>query len=269
MTARHLWRVYMPFAKSEVQRRLSYRASFFFWMIAAYLYIVVNYFLWKAIYDSSGALVLRGFTFQEMVVYIILIFVVGGITSTPAGWIIGSEVADGSIAMNLIRPINYQLRIFFCAVGGNIASVVSFNLPLIVLLIIGFGDVTSPTQFAFFVVSVLLSFLITFFFDLCFAMISFYTTYMFGLNMLKDNLIRFLSGGLIPFAFFSDGFRTVFELLPFSGIAYTPVMIFLGKYTGGLLWRFLGLQVFWACFFGGLSLLLWRWAVKRLTILGG
>jgi ABC-2 type transport system permease protein len=46
-------------------------------------------------------------------------------------------------------------------------------------------------------------------------------------------------------------------------------MIFLGKYEGGDLLLFMGLQVFWVFFFWGLSILLWNWAIKRLTILGG
>ena len=87
--------------------------------------------------------------------------------------------------------------------------------------------------------------------------------------MLKYALVRFLAGGLIPFALMPIGAARVFGILPFAGLGYTPVMIFLGKYKGGELLMFLGLQVFWALFFWGLSVLLWRWAIKRLTILGG
>ena len=61
----------------------------------------------------------------------------------------------------------------------------------------------------------------------------------------------------------------VFLLLPFASLNYTPVMIYMGKYTGAELLYFLGLQAFWALFFFALSKLLWRASVKRLSSQGG
>jgi ABC-2 type transport system permease protein len=269
MTPHKKLRIYLPFAKSEIQRAMAYRMRFFVWMLAGYVYIVASYFLWKAIYNSTGGGLISGFTFREMAVYILLVYAVDQMTGSPAGWIIGSGVQNGSIAMMLIKPINYSVSIFFSALGGNLFSAVVAAGPLFLTIGILFHDITGPAQVGLFAASVFLSFCVRHFFDMCFSMISFYTTYVWGLQMLKLSLLRFLSGALIPFALFPEGARRVFELLPFAGLGYTPVMIFLGKYTGRALPLFLGLQLFWALFFWGLSKLLWRWAVRRLTILGG
>lgn len=266
---RRALRVYLPFARSEIQRAMAYRFRLVLWVISGYIYLVTSYFLWRAIYNSTETGVLNGFVFSEMIAYVLLIYAVIEITGSLAGWMIGREVSDGSIAMNLIRPINYSARVFSCAFGRNAFTAVVTALPLVLITGIFFHTTTTLPQMILFLISIFLSFCITHFFDMCFSMISFYTTYIWGLQMLKYALLRFLSGGIVPFALLPGGLSRFFELLPFAGLGYTPVMIFLGKYQGRELLFFVGLQVFWLLFFWGLSVLLWRWAVKRLTILGG
>ena len=269
MTFQKTLKIYTPFAKSEIQRFMVYRIRFFIWVLTGYLYTLINYFLWRAIFNSTGTGLMSGFSFRDMVVYILMIHAVSRMTNSPAGQYIGREVQDGSIAMSLIRPISYSTRLFFCAIGQNLFSTVVGNGLFFLIVGVFFYDVTSVSYILLFLVSVFLSFAISHFFNICFAMFSFYTTYVWGLQMLKNALLRFLSGMIIPFAFLPGGLGRFFELLPFAGLGYTPVMIFLGKYQGNELLLFMGLQVFWALFFCGLSMLLWRWAIKRLTILGG
>jgi len=238
-------------------------------MIGSYLFVAANFYLWQAVFNSSETGVLSGFDFRQMVVYILLAYAVSDITRSSSGWIVGSEVKDGSIAMNLIRPISYSTRIFFTDLGANAISVVtSAALPFLVVGIF-FHDMVSLRLLPVFILSIFLSFCIRHFFGMCFSMISFYTTYVWGLQLFLNAFVRFLSGVLVPFAFFPDAARQVFELLPFAGMVYTPIMIFLGQYSGETLLFFLGLQVFWLLVFSGLSVVLWRWAIKRLTILGG
>ena len=46
-------------------------------------------------------------------------------------------------------------------------------------------------------------------------------------------------------------------------------MIYIGRYSGLTLLYYLGLQLFWALAFWGLSKFLWRVSVKHLTVQGG
>ena len=269
VSIKKLIKIYLPFARSEVQRAMAYRFRLVLWILSGFVVLFANYFLWRAIFSSSGTGLMSGFTFTDMLVYILLMYAVLEMTGSPAGWIIGREVQDGSIAMNLIRPINYSARLFSCAVGGNMFTTVVIGGPLFLIVGFIFHGTTALPQVALFALSVFLSFCICHFFDMCFSMISFYTTYIWGLQMLKFALIRFLAGGLIPFVLMPESMARVFGLLPFAGLGYTPVMIFLGKYSGGDILVYIGLQIFWALFFWWLSVILWRWAIKRLTILGG
>ena len=61
----------------------------------------------------------------------------------------------------------------------------------------------------------------------------------------------------------------VFEFLPFSSMVYTPVMIYLGKYSGNELWFVLLRQAAWVVILYVLGDLIWRRVTKRLVVLGG
>jgi ABC-2 type transport system permease protein len=87
--------------------------------------------------------------------------------------------------------------------------------------------------------------------------------------MMKNCIVGFLSGSIIPFSFLPDVVEKVFLFLPFASLNYTPVMIYMGKYTGTTLLFYLGLQLFWCLFFWGLSKLLWKVSTKHLCVQGG
>ncbi len=124
-------------------------------------------------------------------------------------------------------------------------------------------------EICLFLLSCIMSFLIYVLFDFCFGMIAFFTTYIFGLRMVKEALLGFLTGQLIPISFFPETVRRVFDFLPFSSMIYTPVMIYLGKYTGSTLMFMLLRQAVWVVFIYLLGSLIWKKVTKRLVVLGG
>ena len=61
----------------------------------------------------------------------------------------------------------------------------------------------------------------------------------------------------------------VFEFLPFPSMVYTPVMIYLGKYTGMELIFELSKQIIWVVILYAVGSLIWKQVTKRLVVLGG
>ncbi|MFU1825051.1 ABC-2 family transporter protein, partial [Enterococcus faecium] len=78
--------------------------------------ISVTYFLWIAIYSSSQEGIMNGFTLKEMLTYVMITLLIGIVTSNDISQGISFEVRDGSISTNLIKPINYRLRIIFIGI---------------------------------------------------------------------------------------------------------------------------------------------------------
>ena len=114
-----------------------------------------------------------------------------------------------------------------------------------------------------------MSFLICVLFDFCFGMVAFFTTYIFGMLMAKEAIMSFLTGQLIPLSFFPEVVQRMFDFLPFSSIVYTPVMIYLGKYTGSELLFVLFRQAAWVVILYLLGTFIWKRVTNRLVVLGG
>ena len=120
-----------------------------------------------------------------------------------------------------------------------------------------------------YLISCVLSMFIYVLFDFCFGMIAFFTSYIFGMQLVKSAILSFLTGQLIPLSFFPDAVQNVFSFLPFSSMVYTPTMIYLGRYTGKALILALGKQMLWVVLLYLLGSVIWKQVTKRLVVLGG
>jgi ABC-2 type transport system permease protein len=124
-------------------------------------------------------------------------------------------------------------------------------------------------MFVAFLVSLFLGVVISFLFDFIFGMLAFYVKNLWGIGFGKFALVRLLSGALIPLVFFPKPIQNILNLLPFKGMIYTPVMIFLGKYQSQEMLMSMMNQVLWIGILALCNYLLWRKAVTRLTVQGG
>ena len=267
-------RTYLPFASNEMKRNFAYKGSFYLFIVSSLFGVFINYYLWMAIYGSSENSVMGGLTQNEMVVYVFMSYIVTNVVSISIAGEIGTNVVDGSIAINLIKPMNYRSSLIARAAGRMIYQFVIPSLfiwiGVEVYRVFGLGlKVTSPDRMIFFLVSCILSFCIYVLFDFCFGMVAFYTTYIFGLNLIKQAVLSFLTGQLIPLTFFPQVIQNVFNFLPFSSMNYVPVMIYLGKYSQRGLLLVLGRQLLWVVVLYVAGELIWRQVTRRLIVLGG
>lgn len=263
-------KVYFPFASNEAKRTMAYRMTFFYTAVGKLMMIFVSLYLWKAIYASNSAPVMGGFTYKEMATYIIINIFTDTIMSSMFADQLARDILRGEIANALVKPIDYHGMLFIKSLGNMLINIIVQCIPFIILFtVVGTMKAVTPYQLFFYCVSVFLSYIIMFLFNFCFATLAFYTSYYFGISMAKGALLKFFSGGLIPFTFFSANLRHIFEVLPFASLQYTPVMIYVGKISKEKMVSTLGIQCFWIVVFFVFSKLLWAHAVKRLTVLGG
>ena len=215
-----------------------------------------------------------GFSMVDMALYLFLSNMTSQLTFSSVSNDIGEEIKDGSIAMRLIKPVNTDLSYLSNELGGAFMKCLVFAFPMIIGLEIYRFFMTGTVMFniidfLLYLISVALAYLISFRVNLCFGFVAFYVKNLWGISILKNSIINFLSGTLIPLAFMPDFLKTILEYMPFSSMSYTPVMIYMGKYsTYEILFR-LTIQAVWAVLTYGLSKLIWFRAVKRLSVQGG
>lgn len=267
-------KIYLPFMENELKRNLAYKGSFYLFILTSCFGSFIAYYLWMAIYGSSSSGILGGLTRNEMTVYVFMTYVTSNVVTVGIAGEISDNVLDGSVAMNLIKPIDYRLSLIFKAFGTVsyrfLAPSVFVWIGLEIYKVKALGmPVISIPNVVLYLVSSIMSFLIYVLFDFCFGMVAFVTTYMFGMSMAKNALMAFLTGQLIPISFFPGTLQRVFDFLPFSSMIYTPVMIYLGKYAGSGLAFVLVRQMVWIVILYVLGTILWNKITKRLIILGG
>lgn len=267
-------KIYWPFALNQIKSNFVYKGRFYLSVLRKFLGMFIYYYLWIAIYASSTSERLGGFSKTEMILYVFMSYTISDIVMVSISSEIGNDVIDGNVAMHLIKPINYRMQLIFKSFGIMIYRVVVPSLliwiGLEVYKVIDLGmAVSSPVTIGMSLLSVLLSFLIYVLFDYCFGMLAFITTYMFGMNIIKNAVLSFLTGKLISISFFPEMLQTFFSFLPFTAMTYVPVMIYLGKYSGTeALWQ-LGKQGLWVAVLYLLGSFLWKKIEKRIVILGG
>lgn len=268
------WKVYLPFVENECKRNLAYKGSFYLFILCSVFSSFIAYYLWMAIYGNSANGVLGGLTRNEMIVYVFMTYITGNMINIDISEEISDNVMEGSVAMTLIKPIDYRMSLIAKAFGTMLyrflapSVFVWIGLEIYKAKVLGMG-VTPIGNMLFFLVSVAMSFLIYVLFDFCFGMFAFVTTYMFGLAMAKGALMSFLSGQLIPISFFPEAAQRIFDFLPFSSMIYTPVMVYLGKYSGMELGMVLLRQLVWVVLLYAAGSLLWKKITRRLVVLGG
>ena len=102
-----------------------------------------------------------------------------------------------------------------------------------------------------------------------FGVLCFYTSSGWGLNSLKETLISFLSGTLLPLAFFPTVMRDVMNWMPFAGMSQNPVLILMMKYNLTESLRAVALSAVWIVLLELFAKLLFSHAIRKVTVQGG
>lgn len=267
-------KTYLPFVNAGMQEVATYRLNWFFYMLGNVLTCIVSYFIWKAVYASNGGGSVSGFDMPQMIVYLVLIYLSNSMIASDVSYVIGEEVRDGAISMRMLKPVSYNSTFLFQEIGNKLFTEFILAVPLIFAVEVIRTAFSGTLQFDFlrfllFLFSIATAYLLNFFLNVNFGFVAFATKNLWGVNLVKNAIIGFLSGAIIPLSFLPAPLEQVFLLLPFASLNYTPVMIYMGKYTGAELLYFLGLQIFWMLAFWGLSKLLWKVVSRHLSVQGG
>lgn len=242
-----------------------------FWLNAAgtIASIFIYYFLWKFVFRSQETL--AGYTMAQMTTYVILSRMLssqfgGGINAEFAQW-----VYDGTIGIELLRPVSLFLTLFSKRMGEFLFFVLFKGIPVTFLCFFLLGGVmpAGGVNFGLFLLSVCISIVIMFFFEFMVGMCSFYTLSYWGLGFCKSALLSILSGGIVPLFLFPERLARVLELMPFAGMVSVPVNLYLGRYEAGQALSYIILQAVWVLLLMGAAMAFYSHVIKKVVVQGG
>ena len=262
-------RIYAGFVRVGFINTLAYRLRYYTGIFTYFVYVSVYYFIWKAIYANGAAI--EGFDFSAMLTYVAVGWIIRSFYFNNIDQDLSQQVAEGKLAMDLIKPVNIQLMYISQALGESIFRLVLLTAPTAAILLIVF-PLKRPAgwiNLAAFLVSVVLSFFVVAGINFAVGTLAIRLLSILGLLRAKYFLLELFSGLLIPISFFPHTFQTVLNFMPFQYISYVPLLIYLGKIQGLGLVSAIGIQLLWVFALLALGDVMWRWSSRKITIQGG
>ena len=267
----------------SLEERMVYRGDFIIGVMMRFLPFATQVFMYWAIFETlqsgtqtDGRLTgeIGGFTFYDLIAYLLLVTVTRAFSSMPgltSG--ISNSVRNGEVKKYLIQPIDMVGFLLIQRVAHKLVYYVMAFLPFAFWFFL-FRDcftngIPGVEVFATYMISLVLSFLLGFFLETCMGLIAFWYLEVSSLTFIYMLLNFFLSGHMFPLTWLPGGFEWAVQALPFQYLAYFPAAVFLGKIAGPDLYWGVAVQFAWVMFFLVLSRLLWHRGVKRYSGFGG
>ncbi len=248
---------------------LAYRARYYVGVLTYLFNVAVYYFIWRAVFRHSATVV--GLSLPEMITYVAVGWTIRSFYFNEIDRDIAAQVQEGRLAMNLIRPVDFQTVMIADAAGQSAFRAVLFTLPIGIVIGLAFPvhpPVSLPAA-ALFLVSAALSFFLVAAINFLVGLTAIRTKSILGILRAKYLIVELLSGLLIPTTLFPEPFRTALLASPFPHINYTPASLYLGKLTGVAAARMLLLQAAWTLALLAAGQFVWRRSRARITIQGG
>jgi ABC-2 type transport system permease protein len=264
------WRSAVPFARIGFLNMLAYRARYYVGVLTYLFNVAVYYFIWRAVFRDAGQTV-GGMTLPDMVTYVAVGWAIRSFYFNEIDRDLATQVQEGRLAMNLIRPVDFQTMMIADAAGQSAFRAVLFTIPISIVLALLF-PLKPPASLAaggLFLVSAALSFFLVAAINFLVGLVAIRSKSILGILRAKYLVLELLSGLLIPTTLFPEPLRTVLLYSPFPHINFTPATLYLGKASGLEAARLLALQAGWTLALLALGQWSWRRSRQRITIQGG
>ena len=266
---RPLIHVYLAFARKSFQRRMQYRVANLAGLTTNFFFLLVQIFVYAAFYAVSTEP--QPLSLDEIITY--FIFCQASLMLMPlwGGSDISNTLKDGTVALQLTKPIDFQTYWFADEFGKACYYLIMRSLPTVLLGSLFLKIVVPQESIAFigFAISMLVAMSLSALMTIVVYSTAFWTLDATGVSQISHTLITFFSGMLVPIALWPDWLANVAGWLPFKSLIDVPFSIYLGKITGVAVWVAIGQQMAWSLFFVGLGRFILGRGFSRLVIQGG
>ncbi|MFK7691257.1 ABC transporter permease [Paenibacillus sp. HJGM_3] len=261
--------VYWTFVVKSFQQRFVYRINSYITILSAWLGLFVLVSAWRALY--SGKTAVNGITFEDMINFIVINTLVASLIHSNMGQKIGERVADGSISIDLIRPITFKGYYLANQLGENAFALLFSTMPatLLAVLLWGFHFPDNPLRVALFLVSLMLGLLVMNQINYLFGLLAIWLKTSWFINAITGAAFELFAGTFVPLWFYPEWLYTVAKCLPFHLVTFQPISIFLGRLSIPQSWGVLGLQLLWLAALWGLEQWMWSKSQDEIDIHGG
>ena len=145
----------------------------------------------------------------------------------PVDWEINDDVHSGNFFSILIKPVTFYKYYFCKMLGDRLAHLLFIIIPVILFSSVYYKNKLLTIEILILgsIAIILIYGSMVFNIMLC-RYAFFWLENIFFVLTVKEIVIQFLSGILLPLSFFSNNFRLFLDVLPFKYLVYEPLQMF-------------------------------------------
>ena len=224
---------YIEIMKMSWKEILAYRFEVFGQAVVSFFRVLLAFVLWKAIFGIRTEV--SGYSFSMMLTYYILVTLLISLEkSNEVSHMLSHEIRNGQYTKYITKPVS-SMGNYFSLIFPRVSYVFVFNfLSTIVWIIIFKGYFVLPQNIGICILALIIFLMGLIFLALLnyfFMILSFWIKDVTVFFMLKNHLIEFTAGALIPLSLLPSGIVFMFKYLPFYYIYYYPISLYLNEAT--------------------------------------
>jgi ABC-2 type transport system permease protein len=267
-------RKYVNIFRVSLIERTAYRGDFLLGTILRFFPVITTILLWTAVFKGAGRSRIAGFSEQRMIAYLLLIHISRMFSSMPGlSATIAHDIRDGTLKKYLLQPLDMIGYLLSYRAAHKVAYITTSAGPYagLFLLCSGYFVGLWPDALTLlaYIVSLLLAFLIGFFFETAMGMAGFWFLEVTSLLWVVNTVNYFISGQMFPLDLLGPPWDTLLKWLPFQYLAYFPAVVFLREVQGRTLVEGLLRELAWAVVLIVLSRWLFARGLRRYSAYGG
>ena len=260
---------YLYVIKTQIIKSMTYECNVYGNIIMQTIIMITSAYFWRALYKGRG--MVGDVDADSMLTYVVISSLLSVLLITNVERRIQTSVVKGTVATDMMKPVNI-FGVYFAEDIGNIIALIFQNmLPILIIgaLMIRVPRMADIRDLPLLIISVAESFLINWLIAALFGMIAFTAVNIDALIQVKKHLLRLLSGSIIPIWFFPPGVARVLESLPFVYIYQLPLSIYIGRGDRAQHLGQMRIQSLWLLILAGLFFYAQNRAARKVMVQGG
>jgi ABC-2 type transport system permease protein len=258
---------YFEFAKKAFAREATYRMEVFTNIGSLLVRLYLMKMVWTALYAQNTAP--AGVPLHAIITYTTIALLMSLVLEIDGTRLIRNRIREGTIATDLMKPINLPLYFFSDGFGQTALHALLILPSLALALFMVHIDVPPPPVLLAFALSFALGYVVNFLLNFLMNTIAFWTLETFAIQLIVRWVSDLLGGQIVPLIFFPGFLQRIVLALPFAAVYSTPLLIYVGTISPSAYPAAFASQLAWGAGFALLGTFVWRGALKRVVVQGG
>jgi ABC-2 type transport system permease protein len=253
--------------KNGLQDATAYQIEFILEFIsAAFVPAAIQWVLWYAMFRIGGASEIGGMDYKGMIHYTLMSILFTQIRGGDLDFELAEMIRSGQLSNYLLRPVGAVEFIYLRGLGPKLFISI---FCLIIGMLIGFFLGLSPLRILGAMILALLGNAIHYQISASLSAAAFLWEEAYSLLMVKNMVVSFLSGELIPLNLFPQSMQWLWKSTPFYLYVFGPTQYALGHWTNAEYVQQLLISGAWLIAGFVMIKTTWGLGIRRYLSLGG